>query len=72
MLTPEEARGLWAAVLEGVGDDDSISDRVLWHIERSVLIDIIEGRMKQSDTFAVTIGKRIQSLTAALRDEATS
>jgi hypothetical protein len=65
-MTAEEARRLWAAVLDGVGDGDSICDRVLWHVERSVLIDIIEGQMKKSDTFAITIGRRVQTLTSAL------
>ena len=69
MMTAEDARALWVRARAEAESEGSIFDRVLYHVERSVLIDIIDKRMALSDTFAVTIGNRMEMLMRALSEE---
>jgi len=68
-MKPEEARQLWATALHAAEEPGTIYDTVLYHVERSVLIDLIDHRMRVSDEFAVTIGKRMRTLIDALNSE---
>lgn len=71
-MTPEEARQLWATALKEAEEPGTIYDAVLYHVERSVLIDLIDNRMRLSNEFAVAIGKRMQKLIDVLSNEAPS
>lgn len=64
-MTPEEARQLWATALKEAEEPGTIYDTVLYHVERSVLIDLIDNRMRSSDAFAIAIGKRMRKLIDA-------
>jgi hypothetical protein len=65
-MTPEQAREMWATALKEAEEPGTIYDTVLYHVERSVLIDTINKRMQLSDDFAIAIGKRMQKLIDAL------
>lgn len=66
-MTPDEGRAAWQATLDSITAETPYS-AVLHHLIESVVIDVIEKRIAISDTFAVTIGKRIETLTAALTE----
>jgi len=66
-MTPEQGRALWQQTLDGVTKDTPYS-AVLHHVIESVMVDLIEKRMQLSDTFAVTIGTRIQFLAQAIAE----
>ena len=67
-MTPEQGRLLWKQVLDSVTADNPHS-AVLQHVLMGVLVDIVEKRMELSDTFAVTIGSRIEFLNEALQEK---
>lgn len=67
-MTPEQGRVLWADLLGSVSEDRPFSP-VLQHVLMGVLVDIVEKRMELSDTFAVTIGTRIEFLAAAIKEK---
>ena len=67
-MTPEQGRTLWAQLLGSVNENNPYNP-VLQHVLMSVLVDIVEKRMDLSDTFAVTIGTRIEFLNEALQEQ---
>lgn len=65
-MTPEEGRRLWEEVLRGANEDEPVDSQVLHHLIEGFMIDWIENNMNRSDTFAVTMGKRITTLINAI------
>ena len=66
-MTAEEGRQLWQQVLEDVTESSPFSP-VLHHILESVLVDVVDNRMRLSDDFAIAIGNRINVLMRALAE----
>lgn len=58
-MTPEDARQVWKLLLDGAEHNEPLDSHALRHLIDGVVIDIIEKRIELSDTFAVTIGNRI-------------
>ncbi len=67
-MKPEQGRELWVMLLDSVNEDKPYNP-VLQHVLMSVLVDIVEKRMELSDTFAVTIGTRIEFLNKAIKEQ---
>lgn len=67
-MTPKEGRRLWAEVLRGAGDNEPLDSQVLHHLIEGFMIDVINNRIAQSNTFAITAGKRITTLVNAITE----
>jgi len=67
-MTPDEGRALWQAVLDEALEGNEIASRVLHHLIEGFMVDMINMSMRR-DSFALTTGQRIETLTEALQED---